>query len=168
MNLRFWSCVLIIAMAGVGGPTSLLAAAQQTGSISGTAADASNQSLAKQTVRARNVSNGQVAGTAQTNAAGQYSISGLQPGQYIIEIVDAQGAVVATSGTVTLSAGSLAATGVLVTSKVTAAGLGAGIVGGTAGSFLTSATGLSILAIAGGVGLTTAVVTLNDPASPTQ
>ena len=166
MILRLLTFVLIIAVTALGAPVALIAG-QQTGSVSGTAVNSSNQPLGQHTVRLRSVSSSQIVARAQTNAAGQYSLSGLSAGQYIVEVVDAQGAVIGTSSTVTLGPGSMAAAGVVVTSSA-AAGLAGGVVGGTAGSFLTSATGLTILAVATGAGLTTAIVARNDPASPTQ
>jgi hypothetical protein len=171
MNLKFWACVLTLTMAALSAPVSLGAAAQQQqqGTISGTAVNAANQPLAQRTVRLRNMTSGQIVATTQTNAAGQYTFTGIPAGQYIVEVVendDPAAAVIATSGTVTLAAGQ-AATGVAVTASAAAAGAaGAAAAGG--GAFLTSALGLTILAVAAGVGITTAIVAANDPASPAQ
>jgi hypothetical protein len=73
------------------------------------------------TVRARNLLDGQIAGTAPTASAGQFSLT-VTPGSYLIEVVDGGGQIIGTSpfiaatagtaitdATVTVSAGALRA-----------------------------------------------------------
>jgi protocatechuate 3,4-dioxygenase beta subunit len=96
-------------------------------SLSGTAADAAGRAMSNTGVQLRNVSSGQLVGTATTNAIGQFSFPGLNPGTYVVEVVSATGQIVGTSGSVVVGAGA-AMTGVSVTAsaatKAAAAGAG--------------------------------------------
>ena len=94
--------------------------AASSASVSGTASDASGRVLSNTTVHLRNVSTGQLAGSATTNGVGQFSLVGLTPGTYVVEVTNAAGQVVGTSGPVVVSAGA-AVTGVGVTTSAAAA-----------------------------------------------
>ena len=94
--------------------------------ISGNIVSVSGQPLSNITAQARNLLTAQVGGTAAASSTGQYSIVGLNPGYYVVEIVDPLGQVIGTSGFIMAPAGAVvaaaavtAATGTL--SAVTAA-----------------------------------------------
>jgi hypothetical protein len=88
---------------------------EELASLSGTAADSTGHALANTTVQLRNVSTGQLVGNATTAASGQFSFPNLPAGTYLVEVVNASGQIVATSGSVAVSSG-WAVTGVNVTS----------------------------------------------------
>jgi hypothetical protein len=64
-------------------------------------------------VQARNLLNGQISGSAMTASTGQFTILGLNPGNYVVEIVDRVGQIIGTSSFVSAAAGT--AVGVTVT-----------------------------------------------------
>lgn len=111
---------------------------QATGSIQGTARDAQQQTLANHTVQIRNVQTGQLAGSGTTNAAGEFTFAGLQPGNYVVEIVNAAGQIIGTTAPIAVAAGTVAAVTVTASAAgalAAAGGAGFGIFGlGTAAS----------------------------------
>jgi hypothetical protein len=70
-------------------------------------------------VQLRNVSTGQLASSATTNALGQFSFLNLPAGTYLAEVINAAGQIVATSAAVDVSSG-WAITGVGVTAPAAA------------------------------------------------
>jgi hypothetical protein len=84
-------------------------------SLSGTASDSAGHALASANVQLRNVSTGQLVGSAMTNAMGQFNFPNLPAGSYLVEVVNQAGEIVATSGSVVVSPG-WAVSGVSVTS----------------------------------------------------
>jgi hypothetical protein len=94
--------------------------AASSSSVSGTASDASGRALSNAGVQLRNVSTGQLAGSATTNTAGQFSFAGLTPGSYVVEVTNTAGQIVGTSGSLAVSAG-VAVTSVGVTTGTGAA-----------------------------------------------
>jgi len=81
---------------------SILAAGQQgaqTATISGVAKKEAKKPYTDYTTRARNVQTGEIAGTA-TNADpdANFSITGLPPANYVVELLDKNGRVVCTEG----------------------------------------------------------------------
>lgn len=133
------------------------------GSISGVATDPEQHPLANHLVRVRSLTNGQIAGAAATNAAGEFSISGLPPGNYVAEVFDSAGNLIATSPVISLSAGAMVASGVVVTSSALSAAAAAAAVGGLSG-FFASTSGILIVA----AGITTAVVATRATASSSR
>ena len=131
-----------------------------TGLISGTAHSQAGQTLANTTVRLRSLINQQIVSTTTSNSAGGFTFTGLTPGQYVVEAVNAAGQVVGTSSAVTLTATAMVATGVGVTTAVATAAV--------AGGFLGSTLGLATLAgVASGVAAVTVAAT-RSPVSPSQ
>jgi hypothetical protein len=119
--------------------------------ISGRVVTPNGTPLANATVRARNLLDGQISGTASTASAGQFSIA-VNPGSYMLEVTDAGGLVIGTSPfiaatagtaiagtTITVSAGALSAVtttaglvstlGTTVARSVTYAAAAAGVAG---------------------------------------
>ena len=101
----------------VGG--NVLNPAQAT--ISGSVATPSGQVLADATVQARNLLTGQVGGSTSVAAGGQFSIVGLNPGNYVLEVVDASGQIVGTSSFIAAAAGTAVVASVMATSGVLSA-----------------------------------------------
>jgi len=92
---------------------------QPTGAVNGTAEDSLREKLAGHTVRIRNLANGNLAGSTTSGAAGEFSFTGLAPGNYAVEIVNAAGDIVGTSAAITVAAG--ATVNVTVTASAAAA-----------------------------------------------
>jgi hypothetical protein len=105
--------------------------------ISGRVLTPNGNPVSSAMVRARNLLNGQIGGSTTTASAGQFSIN-VNPGSYLLEVVDAGGQILGTSpfisvtagtaitaATVTVSTGTLSAvattTGLLSTLGTTAA-----------------------------------------------
>ena len=74
---RIVAVALAFALSTGAAQTALLAAGQQTATIAGTAKDEAKKPYAENTVRARDVSSGQIAGTAPLNAEGNFSLPDL-------------------------------------------------------------------------------------------
>jgi hypothetical protein len=158
------ACTLAVpalALAAGGGQTQLA-------SISGTASNTSGQSLASATVQLRNLATGQIAGTTTSNTVGNFAFVGINPGNYIVEVVNAAGQIAATSASITVAAGATV-TGVAVTTVTaitagTAGAAGAAVAAGAAGG---ASVATAVTAAAAAAGVTGAVVAVND-ASPSQ
>jgi hypothetical protein len=95
-------------------------------------------------VRARNLLTNEIVGSTRTSDKGEYAILNLQPGNYVLELVDDDGAIIGTSAFVAATAGALvsgltitAASGVLSAAGTTAGLLAA--IGATAARGLTAA-----------------------------
>ena len=102
-----------------------------------------------------------------TNAQGAFSFTGLNPGQYMVEIVNAQGAIIGTTAAITLSAGAMAATGVTVTATAAGAAAGGEAAAGGVGSFFGTTAGIiTAVAIVGGV--TAAIIAAQGTSSPSR
>jgi len=134
--------------------STLLAYGQATGSIAGTASSSSGQSMANATVHLRNASTGQLAGSTTTNGAGAYSFTGLPAGQYVVEVVNGSGEIVATSTPVSLAAG-INITGINVMTPAAAMTTGGG-------SWFTSKAGILTM-VAAGVGVAGVTVAATRP-----
>ena len=119
--MRVLSALIVLAL-GMASVDMIAAGRGQTAStatLSGTASDSGGHALAITGVQVRDVSTGQLAGTATTDSAGLFSFVGLPAGTYTVEIVNTAGQIVGTSGSVVLSAGA-AVTGVNATAPETA------------------------------------------------
>lgn len=130
------------------------------------------------TVRLRNLENGQLVGNTAADATGQFSFSGLNPGNYVVEMVSADGTIIGTSVNIPLMTGVMAATNVAVGVSAAALGAtggvaaGAAAAGGVAAAGAGATAGLSATLIAvSAVGVTlgtTAIVAVADDASPSR
>ena len=101
------------------------AAAKSTGTITGVAKATAGQPLGGHSVRVRSVRTGDVVATATTSANGSFVVPNLDPGSYVVEIVDTAGRIVGTSAIATVVEGSIAS--LMVTAASTE------LVGGQAG-----------------------------------
>jgi hypothetical protein len=120
MRVLFALIVFAIGMSSVDAIAARSGQTSPTASVSGTASDVTGRALSNTVVQLRSVSTGQLAGSATTNGLGQFSIAGLPPGTYVVEVINAAGQIVGTSGSVAVSAGA-AVTGVGVTTTAAAA-----------------------------------------------
>jgi Carboxypeptidase regulatory-like domain len=145
---------------------------QANGLIAGVAS-IDGKPLANIAVRLRNVENGQLVGNTAADATGQFSFSGLNPGNYVVEMVSADGTIIGTSVNIPLATGVMAATNVAVgvsaaalgaTGGVAAAGAAAAGAAATAGM---SATLIAVSAVGVTLG-TTAFVAVDNDASPSR
>jgi hypothetical protein len=163
---KILSVVTVVAMVGSALPVSLGAAVRQdaTGGVQGTARSAQQQPLAGHTVQIRNVQSGQLAATGTTDASGQFQFAGLAPGSYVVEIVNASGAIIGTTAPIAVAAGSTA------TVSVTASAAGALAASQGAGFSIFGLGTAASAAIIGGVavGITAGVIAVKDDASPSR
>ena len=90
-------------------------------SIGGRVVTSNGQVLVNTGVRARNMLSGTIAGSTSTAAGGQFSIVGLNPGNYVLELVDASGQVIGTSPFIFAPAGTTVSTTVTATSGAASA-----------------------------------------------
>ncbi len=100
MNTRR-SLAVALAFTLVSGtlPASLWAGAQQaTVSLRGTAREQAKKPYEDYSARARNVQQGQIAGTMALDMFGNFSITGLPAASYLVELVDRNGKIVCTEG----------------------------------------------------------------------
>ncbi len=142
---------LALAIAAVGMPTLAFASgktsgARQAGSITGTAQNAQKQALPNAQVRVRKKTGGPVLFTTTTDSTGSFTFTGLEAGDYVVEIADATGSVVGLSPAVSVTAGAVAH----VTVAATAAGAIGAAAGGGFGLFgLGTAATIGVLGAAG-------------------
>lgn len=142
-----------------------VAYAQQTGSIQGNAKDDNDKALTGVKVQLRNVDTGALAGTTTSGANGAFSFTGLNPGNYIIEIVDSAGRIIGASASMSVAAGA-AITGVTVAATAAGAVAAAAAAGGL-GAFFTTTGGILVLAGVG-AGITAGVIAATRDASPSR
>lgn len=185
---RCVAAFLAFVMVAAFQPLAVAGLVQNNGEISGTAV-VEGKPLAKVTVRLRNVDTGQLVGTTTTNNAGEYRFTGLPGGNYVVETVAPNGTLLGTSAAIALTAGTMVATGVTVTTSAAAAaaagvgagaaaagaaaggaaagGAAAGAAAGAAGGFFASTAGLVTIAAAS-AGVVGAAVATRDEASPSR
>lgn len=143
--------------------TPLVAAKNQTGTLTGNAKDAEGRNLSNYTVRVRDVATGQLAGSTTSGATGQFSFTGLTPGIYVVEVVNHAGEIIGTSSAVSVAAGATVAVTVGATAAAAAA---AAANGGKA--FLASTAGIITVAAVGAGVVGVVVATNKDNASPSR
>jgi len=140
-------------------------AAQGTGSISGTASSANKTSLSGVKVQLRNVDTGALGGSTTSAANGAFAFTGLNPGNYVIEIVDASGKIIGTSTSMAVAAGGVIS-GVTVAASAAGAVAAAAAAGGL-GAFFASTGGILVLAGVG-AGVTAGVIAASNNSSPSS
>ena len=156
MLKRVLASILTVALVGASIPAFAAGPkakqGERSGRISGVALDAQKKPLVNVTARLRNVDTGQLVGETKTNARGEYTFTDLNPGRYVVEIVNDKGDIIGTTAAVSLTVGAMTATGVTVTATAAAGAIGAGAAGAAAaagGGFFTSTAGIIVLAAAG-------------------
>ena len=153
--------LMSVSMVALAWPVSL--SAQQTGGVQGVARDAQRQPLGNTTIQLRNAQTGELVGSSTANAAGEFSFAGINPGNFVIEIVDAAGNILGTA-TATVTAG--AVTTVAVTA--TAAGLAAAAAGAGGLAALFSGTSLLVISAVTAGAIVVGVTATRDDASPSR
>ena len=135
-----------------------------TGALNGTAQSAGGQMLTNTTVQLRNLQTGQLAGTTTSNAAGGFSFTGLNPGNYLVEFINQSGAIVGSSASTAVAAGT--------TTTVTVSTMAAAAVAGAAAGGAAAATGIStavvVTTVAVAAGIAGVLVVARDNASPSR
>jgi hypothetical protein len=162
----FLAVAMMMVLALATAPAPVFAAAQAAGSISGTASAQGGAPLGNMTAQLRNLGTKQLVGTTTTTAQGAFSFAGLNPGQYMVEIVNSQGAIVGTTSAISLSPGAMVASGVAVTATAGAIAGGAAAAGGLGSFFGTTAGIVTAVAVVGGV--TAGVIAAQGSASPSR
>jgi hypothetical protein len=135
-----------------------------TGAINGTAQSSAGQTLANYTVQLRNLETGQLSGVTTSNAAGSFSFAGLNPANYVVEVVNQAGVIVGSSAAIPVAAGATVA--VTVSATAAAAIAGAAAAGGAAAGGISTAVVVTTVAAAAGIAGVVAVVKHN--ASPSR
>jgi hypothetical protein len=157
---------LVMLMTATGVTTSVLRAAQETApsaSITGNVRWTDSKALAQADVRLRRIDTGQQIASTRSGPAGEFEFSGLQPGSYFVEVVDAQGKVVGMSAPITAKAGAV--------QSVSIVAVAGGVLTGSGGGFslfgLGPVTSVAVLGAAGAAAVTAVVATSPD-ASPSR
>ena len=96
--MTFSSSPLFAARAGGRGDLA-------TGSISGTTTGSGGHTVHNATVQLRDLGTGQLVGSTTSNGAGQFTFTGLNAGNYAVELVNAAGEIVATSASIVVGEG---------------------------------------------------------------
>ena len=136
-----------------------------TGQVSGIARAANGKSLANYTARLRDTRSGQIVRSVTTGTNGQFSLEGLAPGDYLVEVVDATGKLVGVSSPISLTTSALVVSNVSVGAASSAAAAGAAAAGHGLVSFFSST---AIIAAAAASGVTAAVIAATGSASPSR
>jgi hypothetical protein len=109
---RLFAFVLMVSLSSLA-PAIASAQAPGSASLAGMVGGSKGSSAANQTVRLRSVADGKLVGTTTSDAAGGFSFTGLDAGNYTVEVVNAAGEIVATSAAVTVAPGA-AVTGLVI------------------------------------------------------
>jgi hypothetical protein len=145
---------VVFAVAAIYGSTP--APAQAQGALVAVAQSTDRAPLSNFRVHVRNADGGELAGSTTGSQAGQFSFASLQPGHYIVEIVDAGGKVAGLSPSLIAAAGS--------TVTVTVGATAAGALATAGGASLQDLGALASVAVAGATSpaAVTAVVATRD------
>ena len=154
--MRRFIAVALASILMLANAPQLFAAAKATGALTGVARTSAGQPLADHSVRVRDVRTGDVAAMSRTGANGAFLVAGLDPGSYVVEIVDAAGRIVGVSTIATVTEGRTATLAVTAPSTP--------LVGGRLG-----AVAITSIIVASALGVTGLVVAVTgDEASPSQ
>ena len=144
--MRRFIAVILTSLLVFASTPRTFAAAKSTGTITGVARSTAGQPLHGHSVRVRSVRTGDVVATATTSADGSFVVPNLDPGSYVVEIVDTAGRIVGTSAIATVVEGSIAS--LMVTAASTE------LVGGVS-------TALVVVLVAAAAVATTAIIVAN-------
>jgi len=139
------------------------AQAPATGQVSGIAHAADGRSLANYTARIRDTRSGQIVRSVTTGKTGQFSLEGLTPGDYLVEIVDATGKLVGVSAPISLTAAAM-----VVNVNIGAAAAGSAAAAAAGHGLASFFSGTAIIAAAAASGVTAAVIAAAGSASPSR
>jgi hypothetical protein len=133
---------------------------RDAGLVQGAAVAADRSALPDRTVRLRDVETGRVAAIKTTDAAGQFSFSGLAAGTYVVELLDRAGKMVGATSPIAVRPGSVLSVTVVESSRR----MPAAVVGFSLPRLGTAA---SVIGAAALIGIA-AVVATRDHASPSR
>ena len=154
---------LIVMMSAAAMQSALIAAAQESATVSGVARGPNLQALRTVKVQVRNTTTGEIAGSSITGETGEFLIPGLPGGSYVIEVLDSAGKLLGISTPVTAAPGMTATASVMALAPGTAAAGGSGLsIFG-----LGPVTSMTVLAAASAAAITGVVATRPD-ASPSR
>jgi hypothetical protein len=125
------------------------------GTILGTVWDAQNHAVPDALVRLRNLTTGKIEASTRASQGGQFTFQTVEGGNYVLELVDDQGRVIAIGQMFSVAPGETVATFVRLRARVP---WFVGFFNNAAASAVSSAAGLGL----------TAVSVTGQPASPTQ
>ncbi|HJR59665.1 MAG TPA: hypothetical protein VJ813_09715 [Vicinamibacterales bacterium] len=98
---RLVACIVAAAVAGI--PAAAVHARQGTIIVTGTARKEAKRPYTDNSVRARSVADGTVAMSVPLDATAGFTLYELQPGNYLLELVNREGKVVCTEGPLTFT-----------------------------------------------------------------
>lgn len=158
---------LVLAAPGVraNGPAPQQGPSMPVGTLQGVAKDARGHKLAGSKVRVRNAATGAVAAEVVSDAAGTFSVAGLTPATYVVEVVSATGQVVGVSAAVTVTAAATTTVTVTATAAGTIAAAAAG--GGFSVLGLGAAASAAVISAAAAAAIV-AVAATRPAASPSR
>ncbi len=116
---RLMILALVFALLDVSSLLAGPAGQAPAASIAGIAKSSSGQPIANATVRLRSLTSGRPSVSTPSGPTGQFNFAGLDPGNYVVEIVNEAGQIVGVSSPISVVAGS-AVTGVTVTAGAVA------------------------------------------------
>jgi hypothetical protein len=121
----------------------------EVASVAGTATSPTGQTLINTTVQLRDLANGSVTSTTTSSSTGAFTFAGVNPGNYVVEVLNGAGEVVGTSASISVAAGAMV-TGVTVTATAAAvaAGAGTGIGVGTIVAVTSAAAAAGVVGLA--------------------
>jgi len=157
--------IMVLAAVLALGIAMTASAAQGTGQISGTARDAQDKVLSNVKVQLRNVDTGALVATTRSAASGAFEFKGLNPGNFVVEIVDDDGKIIGVSTSMALAAAGLIS-GLTIAASAAGALAGAAAAGGI-GAFFASTGGILLL-VGIGAGATAGIVAATNPASASR
>ncbi len=163
---------LIVTTIALGLPLPVRAAQTRVqGTVNGKALDRRGEPLGVCALRLRNIGSGRVEQETGTDQAGQFTFQSVPVGDYLVEVVDSNGKIIATSSPVTITADSPATSGVMLVSPeevrqgcVTAAVY---IPPQPHGNFFTSTAGIVVIAAAS-AGIIAVAASATGKASPSR
>jgi hypothetical protein len=160
----FVRMALVVTLTAAGIPSGLVAAQSRVSTVKGLAYTSDLKPLPSMKVQVRNLQTATVVATTVTGPAGEYSFENLQPANYMIELVSADGRIVGMSSPFNLDPG------VMVTVSVVSVGQGAVASSKGAGLSLFGMGPTATLAVLGAAGVAgvTAIVSTRQDASPSR
>lgn len=147
--------VLTLLFALSSTPQVASAAAQGSGSISGVAQSSGGQTLGSYKVQLRSVQTGAIVASTTTSAVGSFAFLDLNPGSYVVEILNASGQVIGAGSVTTVVVNGNAVTNVTAPSTA--------LVGGAIATPL-----LILLLAAAAAGTVGIIAAVKDEASPSR
>ena len=135
--------LLLMLSAGLGTP-HVLAQGPRAARVTGTVWDATDSGVGGARVRLRNVVTGGIDAAATAEATGQFLFADVEPGNYVIEVVNGQGGIAAIGQSFSIGAGESMATFVRLGPKVPWT---AGLFGNAAAAAVAAAASIGVTAI---------------------